>query len=210
MIYLWRVEQEELVLNLREILKYKEFESIYLRDASNGKMLSKREFRYIDFIANRESYCVREGLNKTEAHNFAIKNSGLPSDYKADKYIERAIEKAKELNGGVIEDLIDSTVAAFHVDAKLVKHVRDLMEKIEGDVKELKDVENVLKLTDTLINISSTIPAKVTKLLSLREEYDKQQSKLTNTRRGGGEISNSFDGTGIEQLNDTGQVEKLD
>jgi hypothetical protein len=210
MIHVWRVEGQELVLNLRELLKYTEFNSVYIRDASNDKALSKREFKYIDFITNRDGFCVKEGYNDKEAHVFAVKNVGMPSDYIPDKYVLRAIDKARELNGGVIEDLIDSTVAAFRVDAKLVKHVRFLMEKIEGEVKDVADVENVLKLTDAVINISSVIPAKIIKLLALREEYDKQQSKTNNTKRGGGELSNSLDGTGIEQLQDTGQVERMD
>lgn len=210
MIHVWKIEKDELVLNLRELLKYPEFASLYTRDTMNGKLMAKREFKYIDFIANRDGHCVKEGYDSKEAHEFAVKNSGLPSDYKPDKYVSRAIEKAQELNGGVIEDLIDSTVAAFHVDAKLVKHVRALMEKITGEVKEIADVENIMRLTDTLINISSTIPAKVTKLLLLREEYDKQKSKTINTKRGGGELSNSYDGAGIEQFSDSGEVERLD
>lgn len=210
MIHVWKVEGQELVLNLKELLKYSEFTAIYARDTSNGKALAKREFKYIDFIVNRDGYCVREGYNEKEAHAFAVKNAGMPSDYTPDKAVAKALAKAKELNGGVIEDLIDSTVAAFRVDAKLVKHVRALMEKIEGDVKEVSDVENVLKLTDAVINISNTIPLKITKLLALREEYDKQQSKISNTKRGGGELSNSLDGTGIEQLQDTGEVERMD
>ena len=210
MIHVWRVEGAELVLNLKELLKYDEFKILYVRDTSNGKMLAHREFKYIDFIANRDSHCVREGFNEKEAHTFAVKNSGLPSTYMPDKFVIKAVNLAKELNGGIIEELIDSTVAAFRVDAKLVKHVKFLMEDIAGKVTDVASVENVLKLTDAIINISATIPSKVEKLLALRAEYDKQKSKQTNTMRGGAELLNSFDGTGIEELSDTGKVESLD
>lgn len=210
MIYLWKVEGQKLVLNLAEILKYPDIAAIYIRDTSSNKMISSREFKYIDFIANRDSFCVREGYNEKEAHEFACKNAFMPQDYTPDKQVIKAINKCKELNGGIIEDMIDATVSAFRVDAKLVKHIKVLMENIGDKLDKIQDVENVMKITDTVINLSNTIPFKIEKLLKLREEYDKKVSGKLNTERGGREITNSLEGTGIEESQDTGEVERLD
>ena len=210
MIYLWRLEGQELVLNLKEILKYDELAAIYKRDKPADKMIAKRDFKFIDLIADRDSFCVREGLSLTEAITFAAKNSNMPSDFKPDKQIMKAIEKAKELNGGIIEDMLDSTISAFRVDAKLVKHIKVLMEDVGDNLKDLTDVEKVMKLTDIVINVSNTIPDKINKLLVLREEYNKKLNKTLNTQRGGKELTASFDGAGLEEFKDSGKVERVD
>ena len=200
-------------------MQYPALRALYVRDNTNGRIMAEREFKYIHFICDRDSFCVTEGFSDKEAHAFAKKHSGMPESYKPDKFVMRAIDLVKELNGGVIEEMIDATVSAFRVDAKLVKHVKILMENIgdklkvakdNTDVDDLDSVERVMKLTDAIINISNAIPSKIEKLLKLREEYDNQKNKVTNTRRGGGELTESYDGRGIEEFSDTGEVERLD
>jgi len=210
MIYLWKLNGDELELNLPEILKYTSLAKIYSRDTMAGKVSAKREFKYIDFLANRDSFCVLQGLSKEEAHKFAKKHSRLPKDWAPDEYLVKAIECAKSLNGGIIEDLIDATVTAFRVDARMMSKLKDLLEVLENKVTDVEGVLQVTKLTDTISNVAGTIPNKINKLLELREEYAKAQSKQINEKRGGGEIGNSLDGSGIEQYSDTGIAEKLD
>lgn len=210
MIYLWKLNGEELELNLSEILKYKELEKVYTRDKMAGKMLAKAEFRYIDFLANRDSYCIKNGLSELEAKKFAIANSRLPDNYVPDKITQAAITKARELNGGVIEDLIDATVSAFRVDAKMMIKIKQLLEQEGVKVADVQGVEAIMKMTDAVIKMSSTIPNKINQLLELREAYEKKLKEGTNEKRGGGEISNSYDGSGIERYADDGDIEKLD
>jgi hypothetical protein len=101
MIYLWKVEKDELVLDLREVLKYEDLAAIYRRDStSKSKDKAMKEFRYIDFIANRDGYCVQNGLNSNDAHEFAREHSGLPTGWKPDDAVIKAIKCAKRLNGG--------------------------------------------------------------------------------------------------------------
>jgi len=195
---------------LSEILKYPKIAKVYTRDRMEGKMLAKREFRYIDFLVNRDSFCIREGLSDAEAIAFAKHNSGLPKEYVADKIVIEATETCRHLNGGIIEDLIDATVSAFRVDAKMMIKVKELLESLATKVADIDGVTQITKMTDSIINISGTIPGKITKLLELREAYAKAQSKTIDERRGGGEIGNSYDGSGIEKYSDTGEVEKLD
>lgn len=210
MIYLWTIKNSEIELNLKEILKYKQTEYIYARDKMNGKDRAKQEFKYIDFMSNRDSFPIREGLSYNDSHKFAVLHSGLPKDYTADKYVKEAIELCKTLNGGVIETLIDSTVAAFRVDANLMAKIKIFIQDLEDKVITVEGVNEIVKLTDTIITMSGKIPGKITSLLTLRDEYDKQVNKIVNEKRGGGEISSSFDGGGFEQSTDSGEVEKVD
>lgn len=209
--HLWRVENnKELVLNLREILKYNELAIIYTRDKTNGKMQALNEFRYIDFFANRESFPIVSGFNEKETHNFAIKHSYLPDSYKPDESVKKAIKKAKELNAGVIENMIDTIVIALRISSKLATHAKDLLDDMESKIKTPEDIREAMKLTDVVVDLANTVPVKIKKLLELRAEYDKQESKSLNAKRGGGELTASLEGGGFEQSDDSGQVETLD
>jgi len=209
--HLWKIENNQtLVLNLREILKYNEFAIIYNRDKTNGKLQAHNEFKYIDFHSNRAGVPIVSGFNAKETHEFAIKHSNLSDKYLPDEHVKKAIKKAKELNSGVIEDMIDTIVAALHVSAKVVTHAKELMEDLESKAKTVEEIQAIIKLTDVVVDMANTIPMKVKKLLELKDEYDKQEAKTSNTKRGGGELTESFDGGGFEKSDDTGQVERLD
>lgn len=209
--HLWKIENNQtLVLNLREILKYNELAIIYTRDKTNGKLQALNEFRYIDFHANRESVPIVSGFNDKETHAFAIKHSYLPDSYKPDDAVKKAIKKAKELNAGVIEDMIDTIVTALRTSSKLAVHANNLLNDLESNIKSNDDIQVAMKLTDIVVDLANTVPIKIKKLLELRAEYDKQESKHLNSKRGGGELTESYDGGGIEQSDDSGQVEKLD
>ena len=210
MIYLWNIEGEELRLNLKEILKYDEIAVLYRRDRSPDKTVSRREFRYLDFIVDRDSYPMQNGLSNMEAHKFAIEHSGLPKDYMPDEEIKRAIKVCRKLNGGIIEGLIDTTIGAFRIDGKLMGKVQALAAELETKALTIEQISTIMDLTKTTIQMSSEIPSKVSKLLALREEYKNSQSKTSNTLRGGGDIGNSYDGAGIEKYSDSGETEKLD
>lgn len=210
MIYLWRLEGDSLVLNLKEILKYDELGIIYRRDKSNDKMLAKREYRYLDFIADRDSYPIMNGLSNLEAHNFAVEHAGMAKDYKPDDIMKKAVEVCRRLNGGIIEGLIDTTIDAFRIDARLMGKVKKLASELEKKALTIEDISTIMDLTKATIAMSAEIPSKVAKLLALKEEYNNSKSKTAEALRGGGVIGNSYDGTGLEQRADSGQVESLD
>ena len=209
--HLWKIENNQtLVLDLREILKYNEFAIIYNRDKTNGKLQAHNEFKYIDFHANRAGVPIISGFSASETHAFAIKHSNLSDKYLPDDAVKKAIRKAKELNSGVIEDMIDTTIAALRVSAKVATHAKELMESLESTARTVDEIQAIIKLSDVVVDMANTIPMKVKKLLELKDEYDKQESKSLNTKRGGGEVTESFDGGGFEKSDDSGKVEKLD
>lgn len=210
MIYLWRLEGDTLVLNLKEILKYDELGIIYKRDHSSDKMFAKREYRYLDFVSDRDSYPIMNGLSNQEAHNFAVEHAGMARDYKPDDIMIKAIHVCRRLNGGIIEGLIDTTIDAFRIDARLMAKVKKLATELEKKAITVNDISTIMDLTKATINMSAEIPNKVTKLLALKEEYNNSKSKTSEALRGGGDISNSYEGTGIEVRADSGQTERLD
>jgi len=197
MIHLWTITGNTLKLNTSEILKYKELAIIYKRDDSDDKAFAHKEFRYIDFLSNREGYCIVNGLSKKDAHNHAVLNSNLHKDYKPDTFVKIAISKVyDELNGGVIEKLIDSSIRSMSISASAVVQItdkaEDIIEKASGTDE---DIAKLIGLITQITNISASIPDKVRKLLDLRKEYD-IASKGTIIERGGKAYTDSLDGNG--------------
>jgi len=197
MIHLWNVTGDTLNLNVSEILKYKELTVIYKRDNTDDKSFAHKEFRYIDFLSNREGYCIVNGLSKKEAHKHAVLNSNLHKDYIPDAFIKIAINKVyDELNGGVIEKLIDSTIRSLNLSAETVVQItnraEELLDKASGTDE---DITKLITLTNQVSQIAVGIPDKVTKLIELRKQYD-TASKGTIQERGGKEYTASLDGAG--------------
>jgi len=197
MLHLWTVNGNTLILNVSEILKYKELAIIYKRDESDDKAFARKEFRYIDFLSNREGYCVLNGLSKKDAHKHAVLNSNLHPDYKPDTFIKIAISKVyDELNGGVIEKLIDSAVRSLNIASsgivQMTDKAEDIIEKASGTDE---DIAKLIGLLTQINTMSASIPVKVRTLLDLRKEYD-ISSKGTVIERGGKTYTPSLDGDG--------------
>lgn len=210
MIYLWNIQGDTLELNIREILKYPELAKLYGRDKSNLHAQAKREFHYIDFLCNIDSFPIQEGLTKEEAHAFAVKHSNLLEDYKPDKDVKKAINLVKELNGGVIENMLIAAISALKADSVILNKTKVLLEKLTNEADDVESFDNIFKLTNTLLTVSSQIPAKVKSLTELKENYDKVKKNGGETMRGGGDLKNSYEGRGFEELSGTGEVERLD
>lgn len=197
MIHLWTVTGDTLTLNNSEILKYKELAIIYKRDETDDKAFARKEFRYIDFLSNREGYCILNGLSKKDAHKHAVLNSNLHVDYKPDTFVKIAISKVyDELNGGVIEKLIDSAVRSLNICSsgivQMTDKAEDIIEKASGADD---DIAKLIGLLTQINNLSASIPVKVRTLLDLRKEYD-ISNKGTVIERGGKAYTNSLDGDG--------------
>ena len=197
MIHLWTVIGDTLKLNISEVLKYKELAIIYKRDVTDDKSFAHKEFRYIDFLSNREGYCILNGLSRKEADKHAILNSNLHPDYKPDTFVKIAISKVyDELNGGVIEKLIDSAVRSLNISSSAVVQItdkaEDIIEKASGTDE---DIAKLIGLLAQITTISASIPTKVRTLLDLRKEYD-LSNKGSIIERGGKTYTDSLDGNG--------------
>ncbi len=72
MIHVWKVEGDRLELNKEQLLQYKALSDIYGRDTSKGKEFALMELRYINFRADKNGYCLNNGLSDKEAHEYAV------------------------------------------------------------------------------------------------------------------------------------------
>lgn len=138
MIRLFKYESYEVTVE-PEALMLAPFKAIYDRDKHKDKSLAKQELAFIYFMADPRSdyqFLVDPEVRANEI----IKGLGMPSGWKPDKVIERAItfyESFKPMSAGLLED------TRFFVN-KYREKMRELnFESLE--VRELKEVGAIIK-----------------------------------------------------------------
>lgn len=209
MIHALKIENDNIVLDVEEILQYPLLQQIYARDTSKNKDFAYKEFRFIHFLTDRKGYITKAGLSKIEAQAYARENSNLPPSYKPDKVIIEAIEFVRsQMNITPVEDLINSTIKALNLSGRVVKALTDGIETLtSGDIK-LEDLQACEESLKQIIRISNEIPDRVEKLTELQEKWDKIEKGVTSIR-GGGDYSESYDGVNERTPGTTDEVEIL-
>lgn len=209
MVHAFKIENDNLELDVEQILQYPALRVIYARDDSKDKEFAYKEFRFIHFMSDRKGYIVKSGMNKQEAVKFATENSGLNELYKPDKEVWEAIEFIKKnLNLTTVEDLISSTIKGLKLSGRVIKVLTEGLEEIlarEVDKKDLITCEETLK---KLIEISNDIPDRIEALGELNEKWDKMEKGVTSIR-GGHSYRDSYDGTNDRAVNAADEVETL-
>lgn len=210
MIHALKIENDRIVLDVEEILQYPILRKIYVRDDSKGKDFAYKEFKFIHFLTDRKGYIVKAGLPKPDAYKYAIENSDLPSTYKPDADILKAIEfVTKNMNITPVEDLINSTIKALNLSGRVIKALTDSIETLtSGDIK-LEDLQACEESLKQIIKISNEIPDRIEKLTELQAKWDKIEKGVVSIR-GGGEYRDSYDGTDERTSNDAHEIEILD
>lgn len=209
MIHAFKIENDNLVLDVEEILQYDILRDIYVRDNSKNKEFAYKEFRFIHFLSDRKGYIVKAGLNKKDAYEFARSNSNLPDGYTPDNLVLTAVDFVKsKLNITTVEDLITSTVKSLNITGRVIRTltagIEDIMSK-EIEIKDLALCEDTLK---QIIKISNEIPDRIDALTELQDKWDKIEKGVTSIR-GGATYSESYDGTNDRAADASDEVETL-
>lgn len=211
MIYAFKIENDKLELDLKQILMYPLLAKIYKRDTSDNKEFAYKEFKFIYFIADKKGYCRQAGLSKKEAIKYGIKNAGLDSRYEPDNIVLKAIELVKsQFNITPVEDLIETTIVGLNFTTKLVnmysKALQDALDKGGDDLEAISDSEKNLK---GLLNATNDIPNRISKLVELREQWDKAEKGVSSIR-GGKEYKASYDGVDERESISSDGVQSLE
>lgn len=197
MIHLWVIDDnDDLILNTHELLKYPLLANIYKQDSSPRKELSYEYFKYIDFMTTSAGYCNRHGLNNKEAHKYSLSQTRLPKDFKFPsnndtilKYVKDNIEFDVEYN------LIRIAVKALRVSTKNLEAYIDTLNELE--TAAFKDAEgkpiDISNIVSKTLNTISNIPKDIKKLEELLE-LEKNKKAVV---RGSVEFSHSMDSDAV-------------
>ena len=102
-------------------------------------------FKYIYFICDRNSYPNKEGLPENETREYALRNSGLPANFKDDTIIKMAMGKYQELSFSTINELSKTL-------ARSINNTYRTAAKLESLVNELLDSNEISPLGEELNN----------------------------------------------------------
>lgn len=210
-IHAFKLENDNLELDVKEILKYDLLARIYKRDPSKNKDMAYKEFKYIYLLADSKGYIFKAGLSNTAARKYAKQHAGLNDSYKPDKDVESAVAFIREhLEIHTVESLINSTLRGLSMTGIVVEMVvstfEDIIEKSETSKDDIALIEDGIT---KLLTKAATIPSTIKRLTELKEEWDSIE-KGTEQIRGGIEYSTSFDGDDGEISTSDSRVQSLD
>lgn len=194
MIHIWTIdENDNLELNLVELLKYPILTGVYKSDKSKDKFESFEYFKYLDIITNPRGYCVTNGLNEKDSHEYALRQTRLPKDYIFPKNNKDIIKFVlNDLQFDAINSLVNAAIKSLNITARtLNNYISYLNDLEEADYKD-KD-GNMIDLTGTItrmMKISDDIPVNIKRLESILSK----QTKTNIIARGTIEYSSSMEG----------------
>ena len=194
MIHLWTIDNKDnLELNVTELLKYPLLATIYQRDTSDGKRLSREYFKYLDHITSTNGYCVKNGLNDADAHLYAFNQTRLDKTYVFPTNNKAIIKWVKEeLEFDIIANLVSTAVKALRVSTKSLTHYVDTLNNLSNE--DFKDPDgnpiDVSAIVNKVMKTISEIPGSIDKLKVLIE----QQTNNSKVTRGSNDYKPSMDG----------------
>lgn len=193
MIHLWKIENNNLDLNVEELLKYPILANVYRADKSKDKFESKEYFKYVDFITNPRGHCYVTGLNQKESHDYSLRQTRLSEDYEFPKNNKDIIKfVTSELQFDPINTLVNGAVKSLNITIKTINNYISHLNDIEE--ADYKDTEgNPIDLTgviNKMMKISNEIPENIKRFESLLSK----QSEKGIIARGTAEYTNSMDG----------------
>lgn len=215
---IFRVENDELVLDKDYLRGIPEFKAILERDkGSKGdadgrrKLQAFKELYYIYMIASLFSYVNKGGYNDKDKHTYALKESGLEDNFKVDSEIKKAIEKYRELQLIILPTLNTiSTVlrglkVSDNISKTIINNIEYTLELNETKKKEIIQrgetpniaedmllVQGLVAQLDQLMSIANKLPKTIQTLEQLEERLSKEEAG-ENLARGGHTIGNRAD-----------------
>lgn len=198
MIHIWKIENNEIEIDIDQLHRYKPLAKFYNEDVSENKIHSKEVFKYIDYIVNTRGYCRIHGLSNKSAHIYALSQTRLKSNFVQDNTIKTLIEYVKHnLEKDPIQDSINISIRSLNnINIALNVFNEQLEEAIENNLSLTNEagesaVFDVIKQSDSIMKIVNDIPKKIKDLRKLMEESN-NKIKV----RGNDEYSESMDGDG--------------
>ena len=207
MIHLWKVIDDNIILNATEIYKDPVLCKVLQNDKSIGKLHAHTTFRYIDMICNQSGFCKSNGLSKEEARVYVSKNCIFPQGYEIPKNIEKLISYVEDnIEHDYILTSIRTAIKALKIATSSIEAYMEELQTLKGG--NFKDADgnrvDVYSIITKLLASVANVPKDIKALQKLQEEA------LANvgTIRGGEEYSKSMDGD--ESASELGIIDDIE
>lgn len=173
----------------RELCIYKEFDD--LRTLSNYKF--ETLIKYIYFLVDPKSYAVKNGLTRIDAEKYAIKNSGLPTNYKPDTKVLVAIQRWEELSYDTMNETCRGLKRLLGKTPVLVNKMDDqLSALLASETLSPEDSANIVKIIKTAFELSDSSTKHIEIITTLENKIKEQEERSITIARGGTIVSQSM------------------
>ena len=169
---------------------YDDFNSLWKRDNTTGKVQVIKELKYIWYVSDYRSTGVRRGEKGETLHKHAIKFSGLQSNTKIDNIILSCIKTYKAERNGIATTTYINLLKAFNtanaaielLDDTIAKKLRQLR---NSDAETTDSIAKAISSTiKELLTLGTEIPDKINKLEKVKEKAYAEQAQKAKGRSG--------------------------
>lgn len=202
-VKLFKIGANGIEINKEEIALYKPINKIISRDRGSlgdadgrKKLKAIKDLSYIYFYCNPESEPNRLGYSDKLKHDYAIKMSGLPTNYVIDSDIKEAIVSYNESLASCLSlELLNNSRKAISASNKalsiLANRLDKQIEKINDNTSDA-DLKVIIDMSNDILQVLEDIPNMVSKL-EKAEQLVYNQIEAIEEKRGGGNIPSTYE-----------------
>lgn len=156
------------------------------------KAYAFKEFTYVYHRCDFAAFPSQHGLTPSEAHKYAVENSGLPNDYVPDEIVVAFMKQYEKEHLSQAKHSIKTLNRIFSMGDRLV-------EKIETNINATlilptitrEQISELLTYQKQLLEIATNIPHHVKKLREAMNALEEEE-KIQQVIRGGEVMSDSM------------------
>lgn len=190
-ISLFRFDGNTLIID-PEVLTHKVFRDVYNLDKDTKKELALKYFIYIYHCSDQRAVPIIRGYSKKEEHEFACREAGLQTTFKATFQIIDAINYCKENFISPVKELQLNLLNTLQKNIKILTKVDDVVEKkLEGEDITSEQLAGLMDIQNKVSKMAEQLTGQIKTL----KELDKlliEETDSKNIRRGGGSIKDSM------------------
>lgn len=156
------------------------------------KLYAFKEFTYIYHRCDFAAYPSQHGLTPSEAHKYAVENSGLPSDYEPDEVVTAFMKQYEREHLSQAKHSIKTLNRIFSMGDRLVEKIEyNLNQTLTLPTLTREQISELLAYQKQLLEISTTVPQQVKKLREAMNALEEEE-KIQQIIRGGEIMSDSM------------------
>ena len=170
---LFKLVNNNIVLNIDEIILVKEFNALLKRDKSHNKSRAFEEFKYIYFVYDYSSPYVQKGYGEVILKAKALDNCEITIE--EDDLVKSAIDVYKDLQDSLELRIYLNLIKSFDITDKIIDKIReDITLKLSED-SSVDNINSLVSSLKTLLTLANDIPDKLESLKKCENLIKKQQ-----------------------------------
>jgi len=158
------------------------------------KLYNFKEFKYVYFTCDHRAYPYQHGLSVADTHDYALKQSELPNDYKPDVDMVALMNLYKEEHWSVTKKTTFNILRALGMSNDVIDRIQKSIDAnlLINETFDTATVDAMIKFQKQLIELAIAIPKQIEEAKKMLAKLDEEDGKATEKLRGKAEIEDSM------------------